>query len=370
MANDMRSLFAATVAAFLALPGAAAASHIIFFGIDSAQIDAAGMNAIEAAAAEYPTEGSTAVSVIGHTDATAPPEDDRALSERRANAVAAVPVAPGVPSGRITTAGRGWSERAMPTGDGVSEAAKRRALITVDLPAAPTPVAAPVAQPVFASRTVGLGPYIGFNDEGFDESIHVGAHLVGSDLLNPDIAFEAEQALFRSFGSRDEGIGSRTAIGADDTFADYGLGDGILPYVGPNAGHLTIDGSGTGGFFAGSEIGREVLRFSVKAACDIVEDRDTGDGVPSLTPGCSLSFRARRSALRAGAGSLRRRRFRESTEPVRGRRPRVRGGRTRGHDDRETHDPRRPRDHRRRRLGAVRDPRGGCQRHGLGPAAP
>lgn len=284
----MRRYFAAAAAVLLTLSSQALAEHTVFFAIDSARIDSDGMNAISAAAEEYRTEGSTAVSVIGHTDTTASPEYNMALSRRRAEAVSAELVSRGVPGDQIATAGRGESDLALPTGDNVSESRNRRAVITVD---AGVPVVEGPAEILsFSSWSIGIGPYIGFNNEGFDESIYLGANLMASYFATPNVQLEIEQAVFYSLGSTDEGVGSRTAVGANYLFADYGMGDGVLPYVGVNAGYLTVDGSSTGGWFAGPEIGLDVLGFSVKVAYDMVEDRDLDDGVVSVTVGYLFRF--------------------------------------------------------------------------------
>ena len=287
----MRGLIVAAAAALTTVPGIAAADQTVYFAIDSARIDAAGMESIAAAAEEYRTEGETAVSVVGHTDTTASPEYNFALSRRRAEAVSAELVARGVPSDAITTAGRGESDLAVTTGDGVSEARNRRAVITVDLAATPmAPVLEPAASTEWNRWTVGVGPYVAFNNESGEEGWYVGGNLVASYHATPNVVVSGEQAVFWAFGADKEGVGSRTALGLDYDFSGYGLGDGIVPYVGANVGYLTVDGSSRGGFFAGPEIGLQFHGFTAKVAYDFVDDRDAGEGVISATLGYVVQF--------------------------------------------------------------------------------
>jgi outer membrane protein OmpA-like peptidoglycan-associated protein len=75
--------------------------------------------------------GVNEFSVTGHTDTSGAVEYNLALSLRRANSVKDALVARGVPDGNVSVAGRGESELAVPTGDGVREQANRRAVIVI-----------------------------------------------------------------------------------------------------------------------------------------------------------------------------------------------------------------------------------------------
>ena len=70
-------------------------------------------------------------SVTGHTDRAGPAEYNMLLSLRRADAVREALATRGIAAGRISVAGRGEAEPAVPTADGVAEPANRRVEIIV-----------------------------------------------------------------------------------------------------------------------------------------------------------------------------------------------------------------------------------------------
>ena len=70
--------------------------------------------------------GSVGVSATGHADRSGSEDYNLALSLRRADTVREALIAGGVGADAITTAGRGESENAVPTADGVKEQANRR----------------------------------------------------------------------------------------------------------------------------------------------------------------------------------------------------------------------------------------------------
>jgi hypothetical protein len=287
----MRRLFASTlaIAAALAVSAKAQDPFTVFFDLGSAEITSDGMAIINAAAAEYRETGSTSVSIIGHTDTTGSREFNMQLSQRRAEAVAAELRERGVPPDEVILGWRGQDDLAVETADNVAEPRNRRAEIAV----AEASVAPPPPPPPAPSRfSVGIGPYVGFSfeDDG-EEGVYLGANATASYFVTPNIALTGEQAIFyNTFGPSDDGIGSRTAIGADYHLASYGSGEGVLPFVGVNAGYLTIDGTGTGGFFAGPEAGLSVYGVNARVAYDFVEDRDADEGVISLTLGYEIRF--------------------------------------------------------------------------------
>lgn len=279
----------ALLAAGMAFAAQAQGAFTVFFNLGSAAITPAGMEIIDAAAEEYRETGSTSVSIIGHTDTTGSREFNLQLSQRRAEAVAAELRSRGVPPDEVILGWRGQDDLAVQTADNVAEQQNRRAEIAVaEASVAPPP---PPPAPAPNRFSVGIGPYIGFNNEGFDESVYLGANITASYFVTPNIALSGEQAIFyNTFGADDDGIGSRTAIGADYHFGEYGSSESILPFVGVNAGYLTVDGSSTGGFFAGPEIGISVFGFNTRLAYDMVEPRDWDDGVISLTFGYEFRF--------------------------------------------------------------------------------
>jgi OOP family OmpA-OmpF porin len=69
---------------------------------------------------------SVNISATGHADRSGSVDYNIALSMRRADSVREALIAGGVPADAITVAGRGESENAVPTEDGVREQANRR----------------------------------------------------------------------------------------------------------------------------------------------------------------------------------------------------------------------------------------------------
>jgi hypothetical protein len=286
----MNRLYAGTLlAAGIAFSAQAQDPFTVFFDLGSAAITQDGMDIIDAAAEEYRETGSASVSIIGHTDTTGSREFNLQLSQRRAEAVAAELQSRGVPPDEVILGWRGQDDLAVQTADNVAEPRNRRAEIAV-AEASTMPMASPAPAAASSRFRVGIGPYIGFNNEGFDESVYLGANLTADYFVTPNISVGGEQAIFyNTFGADDDGIGSRSALSADYHFAEYGMG-GLAPHVGVNAGFLTVDGSSTGGWFAGPEIGVSYGSFTARAAYDFVEPRDADDGVLSLTVGYNFRF--------------------------------------------------------------------------------
>ena len=290
---DLRSHILAAAAVLFAAPAfAQTPERTVFFDLGSARIDAVGLNTIEDAASDFADTGSTSVSIVGHTDTTGSPEINRELSRRRAEAVKAEMIARGVPESEIVTAWRGESELAVMTGDDVAEPQNRRAEIVLAEPAAPMSEAAPLAPvaDMVSALNIGVGPYVGFNMQDDDESVFLGANVSASYFVTPNVALGAEQAVFYNLDADDEGWGGRSAASVDYFFGEYGHGDGVAPYVGVNGGYMYIDGSGTGGWFAGPEIGANFFGIRTRLAYDFVEDRDAEEGVISLTIGYDFRF--------------------------------------------------------------------------------
>lgn len=104
---------------------------VIYFAFDSAKLDAAGQTAVDNAVAAASKMGLSEYSVTGHTDTSGSAEYNLALSLRRGNAVKEALMERGVAEDAISVAGRGESELAVSTGDGVREQANRRAVIVL-----------------------------------------------------------------------------------------------------------------------------------------------------------------------------------------------------------------------------------------------
>ena len=75
--------------------------------------------------------GITEFSVTGYTDTAGPADYNLDLSLRRANSVRQYMISQGISANAISVAGRGESDLAVPTADGVREPANRRAVILI-----------------------------------------------------------------------------------------------------------------------------------------------------------------------------------------------------------------------------------------------
>lgn len=121
----LRYAFNAAPAVAAAAPVAAARTFLVFFDWSKADLtDRARQIIGEAAAARG--QGVTRIEVNGFTDRSGPASYNMALSQRRANAVAAELVRRGVPRNEIVTRGFGEENNLVPTADGVREPQNRR----------------------------------------------------------------------------------------------------------------------------------------------------------------------------------------------------------------------------------------------------
>ena len=124
-----------TVAVAPAPAPTVATDYTVFFAFDRADLSALGAETVSAASGA--AEGSTSVSVVGHTDTVGSVAYNQALSEARAANVVGAMVGNGVNPAIITASGRSELDLAVPTADGVREARNRRVEISVDGVAAP-----------------------------------------------------------------------------------------------------------------------------------------------------------------------------------------------------------------------------------------
>jgi hypothetical protein len=285
----MRNLFLMSTAIVVAAPMAAlAAEHTVFFNHDSATLTPEGRAVVQQAAADYIARGETAISIVGHTDTTGTREYNLALSERRARTVVDTLTGLGVPAAAMTAAWRGQDDLAVQTGDNVREPRNRRVEIAISEPAAAPVAAAPVTpEQVVSALRVGVGPYVGFNMQQGDNSTFAGINLSAAYDINPNVAIVGEQAIFYNFGADDEGVGGRTAVGAELSAGDFG---GVTPYIGGHGGALYVDGSGKDGWFIGPRVGVRAGNFEVRASYDFFDNRGWEDGVASVTAGANFRF--------------------------------------------------------------------------------
>jgi OmpA family len=278
--------------------------YVVFFGLDSAAIDAAARQVIRSAAEDYERTGAAYVEVHGYADTSGNVEYNEALSERRADAVTEALIAQGVPAAAITQVGLGEAEF-VETGDGVREPRNRRVEIEVERPPAPAVVEpAPPARVVEPAPVVvtpaepareperglfSLGALYGFNlldesSEDEDESHLAGLNLSFDYAIIDWVSLSLEQAGFYHFAD-DEGFGGRSAAGLNFTL---GLTD-VVPYIGGNIGY--IYGSGfDDDFFAGPEVGLNLGPLNAKVAYDIPFGRDLDEGIVMTTVALGIRF--------------------------------------------------------------------------------
>jgi len=103
--------------------------YIVLFDFDKSNINKAGKAVIEQVLADAAKMGTVSISATGHADRAGSEDYNMALSLRRADSVREALIAGGVAADKITVAGRGESEPAVPTPDGVKEQANRRVVI-------------------------------------------------------------------------------------------------------------------------------------------------------------------------------------------------------------------------------------------------
>lgn len=107
-------------------------TYIVLFDFDRSDINAAGQVVIDQVLADAAAKGvPVSISATGHADRSGSEDYNMALSLRRADSVREALIAGGVDGNAITVAGRGESEPAVPTADGVKEQANRRVEIVI-----------------------------------------------------------------------------------------------------------------------------------------------------------------------------------------------------------------------------------------------
>ena len=109
-------------------------TYLVFFDWNSAVLGPSGLDIIAQAANAYRAGPPVTLRVTGFTDTSGSPDYNQRLSERRANAVAAVLVQDGVPQTSLVVTGRGENDLRVPTPDGVREPQNRRVEIVTGGP--------------------------------------------------------------------------------------------------------------------------------------------------------------------------------------------------------------------------------------------
>ena len=116
--------------ALAALPARPTVFRLYFLN-DSTEMTPEAHEAFEKVFAEIAHRPAPEIVVTGHTDTVGKPEDKDKLSYDRAEAIAELFAARGIPRDTITIAGRGDRELLKPTADQVPEPRNRRVEITV-----------------------------------------------------------------------------------------------------------------------------------------------------------------------------------------------------------------------------------------------
>ncbi len=115
-----------------AVPASLPNDGMVYFGLDSDQLDAEDEALLDEIIAAVKENGPSKIVVRGHADRSGPDEYNMGLSERRAEAIAAALVAAGIPADSVRTMGRGETDPAVATDDGVAMRQNRRAAIQSD----------------------------------------------------------------------------------------------------------------------------------------------------------------------------------------------------------------------------------------------
>lgn len=291
-----RFLAAASAAAILAsapiVSFAQDAMYSVEFPFDSDRLTQEARTEVSDAVAAYRSTGQADIAVEGHTDTVGTQDYNLDLSRRRAQAVQQALVSQGVPMSAITTDWVGENDLAVQTADGVRNQENRR--VTIALRAnTPSPAPQPMAQPEPEEKrfNVAVAPFFAWtwsaNDGDSSDAYMPGLNLIASYELNDNFALEGEQAVFYAFGPDDEGVGGRTALGANlQVNAAYG----VIPYVGANIGAYYGGGGVEDQFFAGPEVGVRWRFLEAKIAYDVPFEQDWDDGAVAASIGTVFRF--------------------------------------------------------------------------------
>jgi OmpA-OmpF porin, OOP family len=124
--NDFMAAMDALEKKEMAAAPAAPGNYTVYFDFDKSLITPAGQAVINDVLADAAKHAPSSISATGHTDLSGPADYNMALSLRRADAVRSALITGGIPADKITVAGRGMSDPAVPTALGVRNAKNRR----------------------------------------------------------------------------------------------------------------------------------------------------------------------------------------------------------------------------------------------------
>lgn len=105
---------------------AAAHPYVVFFDWNRATLTGASSTVLDEIAADMKKSGQSTIAIAGHADKSGLTPYNDALSQRRADAVAAALAVKGVPRARTTVSSYGESRPLVDTADNVREAQNRR----------------------------------------------------------------------------------------------------------------------------------------------------------------------------------------------------------------------------------------------------
>jgi len=105
---------------------------LVYFSLDSAELDAEDQAQLDEIIAAVKDSGPAKIVVRGHADRSGGDDYNLALSEQRAEKIAAALVAAGIPADSVRTMGLGESTPAVATEDGVAMRQNRRAAVQSD----------------------------------------------------------------------------------------------------------------------------------------------------------------------------------------------------------------------------------------------
>lgn len=105
---------------------------LVYFGLNSADLDAEDSALLEEIIAAVKEDGPDKIVVRGHADRAGADDYNLALSQQRAETIAAALVAAGIPEESVRTMGLGETQLAVETDDGVAMRQNRRAAVQAD----------------------------------------------------------------------------------------------------------------------------------------------------------------------------------------------------------------------------------------------
>ncbi len=125
--QEIADTFGPTLAALPSPP----ARFTLYFLVDSVELTPESQRLIPQISAVIRDRRSVDTSLVGHTDTVASKAYNDLLAQRRAEAVAKLLEAEGIPPGILETTSRGKDDPVVPTDDNVAEPRNRRVEVTV-----------------------------------------------------------------------------------------------------------------------------------------------------------------------------------------------------------------------------------------------